>query len=153
MALTANAVADHLIALAHQRGDRTLNNMKLQKLLYYAQAWHLAEYDRPLFGARFEAWSSGPVIPAIYWRFKPYGISPLPLVDELPEIDPRTAAFLDQIATEYFPWTEWELHWETHGETPWRNARGNVALAEPCHAELSEDDMRAYFRNLADAAA
>ena len=150
--LTADEVADYLIALAHRRGE-TVNNLKLQKLLYYAQAWYLAEYDRPLFDARFEAWMSGPVIPAIYWRFKPFSIRPLPVAAEIPVLDPHTATFLDEIVSEYLPWTEWELHWQTHGEAPWQNARGNLDPSEPCTAELSEDDMRAYFRNVSDAAA
>jgi uncharacterized phage-associated protein len=149
--LTADEVADYLIALAHQRGE-TVNNLKLQKLLYYAQAWYLAEYDQPLFDARFEAWMSGPVIPAIYWRFKPFGISPLPPAEEVPLLDTRTAAFLDDIVAEYLSWTEWELQWQVHREAPWLNAQGGRDPSEPSCAELSEDDMRAYFREIANAA-
>jgi uncharacterized phage-associated protein len=62
---TADAVADYLIALAHERGE-SVNNLKLQKLLYYAQAWHLALHDEPLFPEKFQAWMTGPVIPAMY---------------------------------------------------------------------------------------
>lgn len=149
--LTADEAADHLIALAQQRGE-TVNNLKLEKLLYYAQAWHLARYDEPLFEAAFEAWSSGPVIPAIYYRFKEFGISPLSVAEDLPKLDPRTADFLDEISDEYLPFSEWELEWQVHREAPWLNARGGLDVSEPCRAELSEDDMRAYYRRLADAA-
>lgn len=149
--LTAHEAADHLIALAHRRGE-TVNHLKLEKLLYYAQAWHLAHYDEPLFHATFEAWSSGPVIPAIYYRFKEFGISPLPVPTELPKLQPETAKFLDEIADDYLPFSEWELEWQVHSEAPWRNARGSLDVAELCRNEVSEDDMRAYYRRRADAA-
>lgn len=149
--LTADEVADHLIALAHQRGE-TVNNLKLEKLLYYAQAWHLARYDEPLFEAAFEAWSSGPVIPAIYYRFKEFGISPLSAPTELSKLEPETAMFLNEIADEYLPFSEWELEWQVHRDAPWRNARGSLDAVELCRNEVLEDDMRAYYRGLADAA-
>lgn len=149
--LTADEVADYLIALAHERGEG-VNNMKLQRLLYYAQAWHLARHDRPLFDAKFEAWISGPVIPALYWRFKPFGIRDLPVPSDRPRFDPRTTAFLEEATSEYLPLDEWELGDMSSRETPWLNARGGLDDGDPCTTELSEADMRAYFRHLADAA-
>ena len=70
---TADAVADYLLALADERGDE-VNNLKLNKLLYYAQAWHLGRYGEPLFPEKFQAWSTGPIIPALYWKYKPWSI-------------------------------------------------------------------------------
>jgi uncharacterized phage-associated protein len=149
--LTADEVADYLIALAHERGEG-VNNMKLQRLMYYAQAWHLARYDRPLFDAKLEAWISGPVVPSIYWRFKPFGIRELSVPAGARLLDARTAAFLDEIASEYLPLDEWALGNMSSREAPWLNARGGRDEGDPCTTELSEADMRAYFRHLADAA-
>ena len=43
-----------------------LTTMKLQKLLYYSQAWSLVWDDKPLFAEEFEAWANGPVCRELY---------------------------------------------------------------------------------------
>lgn len=149
--LTADQVADYLISLAHERGE-SVNNMKLQRLLYYAQAWHLGQYDEPLFDEKFEAWSTGPVIPSIYWRFKPFGISDLPAQPNLPVPAPETRSYLDDLAADYLPLDEWELEDLSRSEPPWRNARGWLDISEPCNRELLEEDMRLHFHHHRDAA-
>ena len=75
----AQNIADHFLAVANECGS-FISNLKLQKLLYYAQAWHLAIYDTRLFPERFQAWVHGPVIPEIYHRYKEFG--PRPIIDE-----------------------------------------------------------------------
>lgn len=149
---SADAVADHLIALAHQRGE-SVNNLKLQKLLYYAQAWHLALHDEPLFPEKFQAWMSGPVIPALYWRFKRYGISDIPVPAHPAAVLPEpTTRFLNEVADEYMPIDEYDLSWMTHREAPWMTAHRGIDITEPCDVELDEDEIRTYFRLLAEAA-
>lgn len=54
-------VADYILA---QRGP--MSAMKLQKLVYYSQAWHLTWAEEPIFDARIEAWANGPVVPLLY---------------------------------------------------------------------------------------
>ena len=56
-----------LIAVAEYILERegAISTMKLQKLLYFAQGWSLAITNEPLFEDDFEAWSSGPVLPAL----------------------------------------------------------------------------------------
>jgi uncharacterized phage-associated protein len=61
---TAQEVANYFIRRAHDSGE-FISNLKLQKLLYYSQAWHLAIFDRRLFPERFQAWVHGPVIPTL----------------------------------------------------------------------------------------
>jgi uncharacterized phage-associated protein len=56
--MQASEIADYLIAFSHEHGD-PVSNLKLQKLLYYAQAWHLALHDEPLFNDRIEAYGDG----------------------------------------------------------------------------------------------
>lgn len=50
-----------------------LTNLELQKLLYIAQMQFLLDYDHPLIGQNFEAWTYGPVVPKLYHRVKQYG--------------------------------------------------------------------------------
>ena len=47
-----------------------MSAMKLQKLIYYSQAWSLVWDDEPLFPERIEAWINGPVVPELYERHK-----------------------------------------------------------------------------------
>ncbi|HEX8242693.1 MAG TPA: type II toxin-antitoxin system antitoxin SocA domain-containing protein [Longimicrobium sp.] len=148
---SADAVADYLIALAHQRGE-SVNNLKLQKLLYYAQAWHLALHDEPLFPEKFQAWMSGPVIPALYWRFKRYGISDIPLPAQPADLPEAVKCFLGELADEYMPIDEYDLSWMTHREAPWMTAHRGFDIADPCDVELDEEEMRSYFRQMAEAA-
>lgn len=149
--ITADEVADYFIALAHERGA-SVNNLKLQKLLYYAQAWHLALYDRPLFPEKFQAWIYGPAIPSVYSRFKEFGWHELPPPARTLRFAAKTTEFLEEVAAEYLSADERELERMSRQESPWLNARGGLDVSEPCSTELSEDDMRAYFRRLADAA-
>ncbi|HUZ03805.1 MAG TPA: type II toxin-antitoxin system antitoxin SocA domain-containing protein, partial [Acidobacteriaceae bacterium] len=59
---SASDIAKYFIA-SFQKKNKAISNLKLQKLLYYAQAWHLALYGSPLFSDSIEAWVHGPVVP------------------------------------------------------------------------------------------
>lgn len=148
---TAQDIADYFIGLGHERGEE-VNNLKLQRLLYYAQAWHLGERGTPLFDEKFEAWMTGPVIPALYWAYKPHGIRPLPAPSTAPCLPSGITRFLDRIADDYLRIDEYELDEMSTRETPWQAARVGLDRAEPSRNEISEDDMRTFFRALAAAA-
>jgi uncharacterized phage-associated protein len=148
---TADQVADYLISLAHERGE-SVNNLKLQKLLYYAQAWYLGEFGTPLFDDKLQAWMSGPVIPSIFWRFAECGIHDIPAPEAPPELNTDIRQFLDSFAAEYLPVDEWDLEYSCRHEPPWMNARWGSELDPPCYEDIAESDMSTYFRQLRDAA-
>lgn len=77
MAYSAFAVANAFIERASERGIKDLSPMKLQKLMYFAQAWHLKISGDPLLDDHFARWQHGPVIPAIYHEFKAFGYRPI----------------------------------------------------------------------------
>lgn len=123
--------------------------MKLQKLLYYAQAWHLAEYDEPLFEARIEAWRRGPVIPEVYFRHQ--GQTE---VCAWEEGDPRCLtererSVVGSVVERYGHFSRHELSDMAHAEEPWRAARGDLPASEPSSTPLSYEVMARYFRRLA----
>jgi len=62
---TPNNVSDYLISFAHSTGD-VITNLKLQKLLFYSQAWYLALKDDYIFEEDFQAWVHGPVLVSQY---------------------------------------------------------------------------------------
>lgn len=72
MAYPVKAVANYLLALAKDKGEK-LSPMKLQKLVYFAHGWHLAFTGQSLIDEKVEAWQYGPVIPSLYHEFSNYG--------------------------------------------------------------------------------
>jgi len=78
--------------------DDELSNMKLQKLLYYAQGHHLAKKHGALFTGEIEAWSHGPVVPSVCRAFKDFGAASIELPDadsfSWDDVDAATAQFL-----------------------------------------------------------
>jgi uncharacterized phage-associated protein len=74
---TAIAAANEFLSLAGEDG-RNIDQMKLQKLLFYGHAWHLAlRDDQPLFDQDFEAWPWGPVVRDVYNQTRQYGRGPV----------------------------------------------------------------------------
>lgn len=140
-------IADYFIRLANETGS-FLSNLKLQKLVYYAQAWHLALYDTPLFSEDFQAWIHGPVIPDLYQKYKHFGWQPI-LADSHPELPKETEVFLDEVAQEYFAVDGYELEQMTHTELPWKKAREKLAPDEPSQAIIEKDWMKEYYKSCA----
>lgn len=75
---TAAAVANEFLSLQDSDpGHPPIDHMKLQKLVYYAHAWHLAYQNAPLFDDDVEAWPWGPVVRNLYIDFKGFGANPI----------------------------------------------------------------------------
>ena len=73
MVIKANQISNYIISLAQNNPEENLTNMKLQKILYYLQGFHLALFNEVLFEEEIEAWKYGPVISKEYYTFKVYG--------------------------------------------------------------------------------
>lgn len=78
-ASTVAAVANEFLALGRDEPNTPkIDQMKLQKLLFYAHAWYLAMANRrPLFEDDFEAWAWGPVVRDVYTQTVGYGRGPV----------------------------------------------------------------------------
>lgn len=61
------------VELVNDIPNDNIDNLKLNKLCYYAQAWSLVKLGYPLFDDNIEAWDYGPLIPEIYHAFKACG--------------------------------------------------------------------------------
>lgn len=126
---------------------RSMSAMKLQKLVYYSQAWSLVWDDRPLFESRIEAWANGPVAPDLYARhrgeFTIHGWAGDP--DAL-EKDERES--VDAVLEYYGPMSAAELSQLTHREPPWRDARKGVPAGERCENEITHAAMAEYYGSL-----
>ena len=78
----ASDVANFFIRLSLSDSEDYITNLKLNKLMYYAQGWSLARLGKPLVQNDIQAWKYGPVIPAIYHDYKNCGNSPITVIDE-----------------------------------------------------------------------
>jgi len=146
--LTADRVADYFLRLVDEAAGDSISNLKLQKLVYYAQAWHLALTGTPLFEDRIEAWMHGPVIPALYRTYKERGWQPIPRpTTTLEEIDAPTLGILDEVWDAYGQFSAKRLEEITHAEDPWKKARARARCGsgDPCTEPITVEDMQAYY--------
>ena len=123
-----------------------MSHKKLQKMCYYAQAWHLANYDERLVPNRFEAWAHGPVSPDLYSRYRDWGWENIPLYrDEVDFEDEGVSCFLDEVYKVYGDYNADELEKITHREMPWRNARKGIPAGAYSRNPIRLSDMRDYY--------
>jgi uncharacterized phage-associated protein len=146
---TANDVAEALISLSY-RQDAALTNLKLQKLLYYTQAWHLVFHDDALFNDEIQAWVHGPVVPTIFRKFKEYRWNPLPNTRES-KLDSATEALLLEVWKVYGKFDASKLESLTHSEAPWKDARKGLAPDEASHNVISQESMKQFYASLIHA--
>ncbi len=117
------------------------NTLKVQKLCYYAQAWHLAWTGTPLFAERIEAWRLGPVCPILY---DAQYHQQEKLVGE-GKLSEKQRLVVDQVLEAYGNKSPGELSELTHREDPWRDARGDVSPEARTNTEISQAAMQSYF--------
>lgn len=122
MAYSAIQVANAFIHRAKNGKIADLTPMKLQKLMFFAQSWHIKETGYPLFDDFFSRWQYGPVIPSIYHEFKDFRDKPITtygmdvycnstMIDDR---DTASWALIDDMIKEYGNYTASQLSWMTH---------------------------------------
>jgi len=141
---TCFQVANYFLKCQDEEAGDLMSNLKLQKLVYYAQGFHLAITDTPLFQEPIEAWEHGPVCPALYQKYKQYkaGAIPIPYDEETWEIfTEKTREVLAMVYGYYGQFSAWKLRDITHDDIPWQNARKikNTTV-------ISHKDMLDYFK-------
>lgn len=122
--------------------------MKLQKLVYYSQAWSLVWDDRPLFAETIEAWANGPVIRDLYARHRGmFQVSSWQTGDAR-KLTPSERDTVDQILKFYGDKSSQWLGELTHQEAPWLDARRGLGPAERGGWEISIASMAEYYGGL-----
>jgi len=125
-----------------QEQESGICNLKLQKLLYYAQGFHLALFNQPLFDSAIEAWRHGPVCPEVYHKYKNHGAHLIPAPTNFEPTSFFTdeqLAFLDEIYEVFGQFSAWKLRNMTHDEPPWKNHESDAS-------EILPDEMADYFK-------
>lgn len=101
-----------------------ISNMKLQKLLYFAQAAKLSVDKKPLFEDEIEAWEYGPVVKDVYHKFKKYENQPIskPSNRDFRNLDESTMEFLENIWDIFGKFSAARLVHIAHNHEPWKEA-------------------------------
>jgi uncharacterized phage-associated protein len=131
-------VSAHDVARELRERMPSIGVLKLHKLLYLVQAWHLAFTGRPLFRERVEAWAQGPVV-ATLWADERYA-RPQPEQRGLSGVDVAT---IDYVIARYGRMSGADLKELTHREGPWRDLSDSDEV--PGSAEITPGAMREFF--------
>ena len=142
--VTASDVAKYLIA-SFQKRKKEISNLKLQKLLYYAQAWYLVFYDVPLFDDSIEAWVHGPVVRSVFQEYRKFGWKPVQTKDAGSITAKEITDHLNEVIRAYGDFDAFALEQRTHREAPWRDARGNLEPDEPSHRVITHEAMKRFY--------
>jgi uncharacterized phage-associated protein len=138
--LSCHELAKYFLSLTDEDSGDLISNLKLQKLVYYAQGFHLALYNEPLFQEDIVAWKHGPVVPELYHIYKDYGADAIPLPNDFDGTIYTTqiAEHLDEVYQVYGQFSAWKLRNMTHNEPTWNNTlTGNV---------ISHSSMKEFFK-------
>ena len=125
-----------------------LTNLRLQKLLYYAQAWSLVMRDKPLFPERIEAWVHGPVVCDVWDAFKAKGTGPITedtIGEPVFDLTDDEQEFVRSVWDSYNSFSALKLREMIHEEDPWIIARGGCGAAERSNSEITHQALREYF--------
>jgi uncharacterized phage-associated protein len=145
---TSTQIADWFLCTIDREAGDSLTHLKLQKLVYYAQAWTLAIFDRPLFDEDFEAWVHGPALPSLFRRFKGASWESLPIPKRCPKLDMQSEELLNDILTIYGQHSAKYLESLTHQELPWQEARQGLPPDARSNAIIKKETMRSYYAQL-----
>ena len=122
MAYDVKEIAKKIIAKTDTEHGDTISNLKLQKMLYYMQGFHLAFFGTPLFEEEIKAWQYGPVVPSVYEEYKRYESKAIDLPEgPVIELTEDEEAVFDNVYDEYNQFSAVALMKMTHEESPWRS--------------------------------
>ena len=135
-------IANKILAKATSNDcEDLITNLKLQKLLYYMQGFHLAFFNAPLFNEEIEAWTYGPVVPESYYKYKKYGKVGIRYGGDIICLkEEKEEILFDEVYNVYGKFSAIGLMNLTHKETPWKSvepAEGNI---------ISKDSLKAFFK-------
>jgi len=144
--MSVRDVAEYIL-----RSQGEMTAMKLQKLVYYAQAWSLVWDERPLFNETIEAWANGPVCRSLYSaHHRQFSVPPGTIKPGEIELDEQARATIDSVLAFYGDKSAQWLSDLTHLEAPWLQARDRAGAkpGEKCEEEITLADMHEYYSGL-----
>lgn len=151
MDIKPNQVADYFLSLQDEDAGDLITHLKLQKLVYYAQAWYLVIYDKGIFEEDFEAWVHGPALRSLYSMFANLGWQPIPkdsIDTNFDSFDEDFKEFLNEVWEVYGQFSAKKLEELTHSESPWLDARKGYGPLERSSTPITKESMKNYYKDV-----
>lgn len=145
--LTVRDISRYFLYLG-SKNRKPINSKKLQKLLYYAQAWYLTFRDEPLFNEDIYAWVYGPAVKSIYLKYKKYGFDRInePVnIKFIYTIPDDVKGILNSVWDNYGKFDADYLVMLSHSETPWIEARKGLQPTDSSDNIISLEAMKEYY--------
>lgn len=141
------AVFDVAKYILEKKGQMTA--MKLQKLVYYSQAWSLVWDERPLFPECIQAWANGPVCPDLYQMHRgKYLLGASDINGDSSALDSDARDTVDVVLDFYGEKSAQWLSDLTHSEEPWIIARDGMSAMQRGSREITQAAMAEYYSAL-----
>lgn len=152
-------VCRHVINYSNEN-DYGISNLKLQKVLYFIQAYFLTNKKdcTPCFDEKIEAWDFGPVVPEAYHEYKQYGSGDIPTVESYIMFDKddiwsskrvgfnddiildEDKALIDKVIDKFSEYSATALVSLTHKQSPWIDT-----YVPNQNKEITIEKIREYF--------
>ena len=143
MAYKALDIANKIISKTDLEHGDTISNLKLQKMMYYQQGFHLAYFGTPLFDEDIVAWQYGPVVPSVYKEYKSFESNSISTSKEGISLSDDEEELFNNVYEEYNQFSAVALTKMTHEESPWKTTEINSVI--------SRDKMMAFFKTQIEA--
>lgn len=131
------------------KDKRSLSNKKLQKLLYYAQAWNLVLNNKKIFNNEIEAWIHGPAIRSVYKNYKEFGFNDVKDEIDTKEFEKNLSRseikVLNAVWEVYGKYDADYLEQLSHSEEPWIKTRNNLLPYEGSTRVIPTALMKNYY--------
>lgn len=143
MAYKAKDIANKIISKTDEEHGDTISNLKLQKMLYYQQGFHLAYFGTPLFEEDIIAWQYGPVVPCVYQEYKSFESNSIPTSESDLSLSDEEEELFNNVYEEYNQFSAVALMKMTHEESPWKTTEINGVI--------SVEKMMSFFKTQIEA--
>lgn len=134
--------------LSDPPAGEVVTHLQVQKLLYFAQAWHMMVLEKPLFDEDMIAWPHGPVVLSVWHAFKEFSWNPIPPGGPSDGIEDESIGVLNQVLDAYGDFGAKKLEAMTHSERPWIEARGGRGPEERCDVPIQKDAILSFYKEI-----
>ena len=140
-----NYIANYFLTLSEPDVGDGLSNLKLQKLLYYAQGMTLAIMNEELFEDEIYAWNHGPVVEKMYHKFKEYGRDYIKIPENISfkelRANTKIIEILNNVFDRFGQYSAWMLRNKTHAEKPWKDTELSEIISKDLIKNFFKEEM------------